>query len=82
MRLFIFAACLALTGCARGELLGVAAPEEGGDFLCTINGDQSFMVEDIKSADVDGLVWRVETASVVYRYAQLSGEVCSTEKTK
>lgn len=55
------------------------AEQPGGDVVCTIDGRDSFIVEDADRATYDGNAWRIDTEAMRYVYRQRAGEVCSVE---
>ena len=69
MRALILVA-VALAGCSS------RAPV---DFVCTIDGAPSFIVEDADRARYAGDAWHIDTEAMRYVYLQRAGEVCSVE---
>lgn len=61
------------------ERAAAEIPEPGHDFVCTVDGSESFRVDMIDFADhseANPLAWAVRTEGTTYHYAQRGGEVC------
>ena len=63
-------ALLLLTGCAQP-----------GDFVCTKNGEPTFIVEDVAAVETSGAYLRVNSG-LTYYYMVQPGEVCAMGPTQ